>query len=246
MSDTFARALLNPNASAPEDVLDAGGRFETYRSNYFSRLIIVLNEQFPVTARLVGSEFFEATVQEYALSSPPTSPFLAQYGEKFPEFLKNFEPANKLPYLPDTARLEWLRVTALGKSTHLVFRISTERDLKKAILFPIKLAPGASVLKSEYPVGSIWKHHQLKSPKPISSWHNETVLIWRMNDRVHQMIISGEEEVLVSTENGEPFINHLQTIQDENQITALIETFVKFINLGILAPCVPENGEIKP
>ena len=67
-------------------------------------------DTFPAVRRLVGEQFFNAMARVYVQAEPPSSPLLFRYGETFPDFLERFEPAQKLVYLPDVARLEraWL------------------------------------------------------------------------------------------------------------------------------------------
>ncbi|WP_169566429.1 putative DNA-binding domain-containing protein [Sneathiella limimaris] len=242
MIKDFANAIRDHEAALPNDILNAGGRFNVYRRNYFSRLIDVLGEVFPVVKQLVGQEFFDAMAQEYATLFPPTSPLLVEYGKHFSEFLEDFEPAHQVPYLPDMARLEWARSTSQNGSFLPSNHISTAEDILRALNRPVMRAPNATLVKSFYPVGTIWTHHQREVPEPVSNWSGETVAIWHVNGDLHQVVIQGQEqEIFSAIRDGTPFINDLEKIEDEQKATFMIEVFVKYINLGLLIIANPET-----
>ena len=61
--DAFAAALLDPGSPLPDGITTARGRadrarFAVYRNNVFVGLTNALARRFPVTERLVGTEFF--------------------------------------------------------------------------------------------------------------------------------------------------------------------------------------------
>ncbi|MBE7635675.1 hypothetical protein GUA87_02375 [Sneathiella sp. P13V-1] len=235
MIEAFANAVTDLGANTPDDVVNTGGRFNTYRSNYFSSLIAVLTEQFPVTAELVGPEFFDALVQEYATQIPPTSPVMGIYGERFAEFLEGFEPVQQVPYLADVARLEWARATAKTVIALLPHQISSEDEILQAINFPAVISKGATLLHSPYPVGTIWANHQQETPAPIADWKAETVAVWQGEDDIQQVIVPEDElECFAEILEGAPFVNYLQQIEDEEQVAVKIGAFINYLNLGFL------------
>lgn len=245
MINNFANVIQKAETRLSDDVINIGGRFGAYRSNYFSRLISTLEAQFPVTSQLVGQDFFSALVQEYATRFPPSSPFLSQYGKDFSNFLMDFEPVQQVPYLPDVARLEWARAIAQTVIGLPPRPLSSEEDILHALNLPVSLALGASLVHSAYPIGTIWARHQEDAPEPVTNWHSETVAIWPASEGLWQNLLSDEEQTFFEEiELGRPIGAHLQSLEDEAQIAAMIGAFVKFINLGFLTFHDPENGEL--
>ena len=111
----FAAALLDPERAAPAGLTGPNGkravkRFAAYRNNVVVGLVDALASTYPAVQRIVGEPFFRAAARLHALTSPPTSPLIAEYGRGFPDFLAAFEHARSMPYLPDVARIEraWL------------------------------------------------------------------------------------------------------------------------------------------
>jgi hypothetical protein len=156
-------AILDGNLEAVAsfvrpDRLAAVDRLRIYRHHTQTSLATALADNFPVTCRLVGKNFFDAAARRYMAECPPGEPCLSAYGATFPDFLARFEPAQALPYLPDVARLEWLRieVTHAPDQAPLDLRAlaalppEAQRTLKLALL------PVARLLASLYPIDRIW------------------------------------------------------------------------------------------
>jgi hypothetical protein len=112
LTATFRSALASgalPPGVTARDPAEAGRRFAVYRNNVAHSLTRALATRFPVIERLLGAQFFAALAREFLTAHPPASPMLFRWGEAFPGFLQAFSAAGRLPYLPDVARLEWLR-----------------------------------------------------------------------------------------------------------------------------------------
>lgn len=165
----FARALLDPARPAPADLLtwngsDPAARLAVYRNNVVMSLLGVLADTFPVTRELVGDAFFRAMGRDFVRAQPPTGPVMAEYGAGFPDFIRGFEPAQALPYLPDVARLEWLRLVALHAADaaplsagDIAPRLAGAADLSA---WRLRLHPSFAVLRADHAAVSIWAAHQ--------------------------------------------------------------------------------------
>ena len=97
----FAEALLDPACALPEGITSVRGiadaaRFAVYRNNVHVGLTGALAKRFPVVRRLVGEEFFAGMARVYAGLHKPASPLLFEYGDEFPDFVEQFEPARGL------------------------------------------------------------------------------------------------------------------------------------------------------
>lgn len=165
----FRAALFDPRHATPLDWCTSDGsdpapRLAVHRNNVVGSLVDALADNFPVTERLTGSEFFRAMAAVFVRSHPPQSPILAHYGAEFPAFIANFGPASGLPYLADLARLEFAWVTAYHAAdasaldaTALGRALSTPEALHE-----LRFAwhPSLQVLGSPYAVVSLWAAHQ--------------------------------------------------------------------------------------
>jgi Putative DNA-binding domain len=195
----FTKSLLDRTMPVPADIRGAtrrraDRRFAVYRNNVASGLAQALAMRFPVVKRLVGEEFFRAMAHVYATAELPRSPIMLYYGETFPAFIDDFEPARPVPYLGDIARLEMAR----GRAYHAAD--ATPLDLGAfAALSPDRLAdtsvrlhPSLSIITSSHPIYSIW--HMNQDPVRFTlAWAKEAVLVARPRLKVRtQRITHGD------------------------------------------------------
>ncbi len=200
----FARALGDPELPVPEGVTglqasQAERRFAIYRNNVAVSLIDALEDSFPVTAALVGEEFFRAMAGEYARTSKPASPVLSQYGTGFPDFIGSFTPAGNVPYLADVARIEVAWTSAYHAADAVPCSIAAVSSLgEHAAEARAVFLPSARLVASDYPVGSIWLSHQTGEAGAPQSWLGEAVLFWRPDMNVEIAILTDAKRAFLA------------------------------------------------
>lgn len=182
---SFISAVMDANTAAPNGLKNhtngpAGKRFDVYRNNVAVSLTEALIAAFPVVHKLVGDAFFKATAGVYLRAYPPSSPLMMFYGEEFPAFLSAFEPVQKIPYLPDIARLE----LAMRRSYHAADATAIDPNVLQTLApdallsARMHLAPAVQVIQSDWPIHAIYiANTQNDAPKPIIQ--PEAVLITR-------------------------------------------------------------------
>lgn len=192
--DAFAAALFDPGSPLPDGVTSARGgadetRFAVYRNNVFVGLTNALARRFPVTERLVGAEFFHGMARTYAQEHRPAAPLMFAYGGDFPDFIAAFAPAASLAYLPDIARLEVAWTDAYHAADAPPLAPADLATIPPEKLLAARLAPhpAARLIRSEYPIGTIWAAHQGDEVARIRDWRAETVFVARplLEVRVH-------------------------------------------------------------
>jgi len=128
-----------------------GARLRVHRETTLGALADALETTHPVCVRLVGAEFFRALARRFAREVPSRSPDLNDFGAELGGWLEGFPPARTLPYLADVARLEW----ALHRARH-----AAAPGLLDPARVVFRIAPGAALLDSPYPVDRIWETNQ--------------------------------------------------------------------------------------
>lgn len=207
----FARALREPQAPLPPirgRGLTAAQRLQVYRNNSYSALAAALRATFPVVEKLVGEEFFAAAAAACAATCDSRSGNIQDYGAVFPDFLRSYAPALSLGYLPDVAWLEWLRVesavagTAASLDLPALGRVPEEAQ--QGLRF--HLHPAARILRSPYPVVTIWEFCQAPEQQGQLSLGGagECVLVMRPQRDVYMRRLSaGEYRLLQALMSGE-------------------------------------------
>lgn len=190
MQRHFSNGLLDPSVPPPSGVIGpngraAGARYDVYRNNVTASLIEALAAAYPVVKTIVGKEFFDAMAALFTRKHPPKSPLMIYYGEEFPEFLTRFPPAAHLGYLPDVARVERARRWAYHGPDASPCAPSALSKLEGDNLYNARLVlhPTLKIVRSRYPVFSIWRFNSTKDKSPIGK-AKEITMISRPADQV--------------------------------------------------------------
>jgi len=199
----FAQALLDPARPVPEGVVSHRGdsdprRFAVYRNNVHVGLVGVLRAKYPVCARLVGEDFFTAMARTYVADHKPSSPIMMHYGADFAAFVRTFDPARSLPYLPDVAALEEAWSIAYNAADDRPAQIAEIAAAGADALPRLRLRahPAATLVSSDFPVGTIWSAHQAEAVAPVRGGA-EAVLVTRPHADVTVTVIPAADAVLV-------------------------------------------------
>jgi hypothetical protein len=186
VQEAFAGALADPLRTIPEGLLGPSawdaGRFAIYRNNIAVSLTEALVSHFPVCHRIVGDRFFTWIAQEFVAGHKPATPLLMSYGDDLPAFIESFEPAGDVPYLADMARLElaWIRAYHSLEQVPLGVEALKPLSLKDLMAARMVLHPSAQLVRSSYPIATIWAMHQPDNePVALQECEDEQVLVLR-------------------------------------------------------------------
>jgi len=159
----FAAALLDPQAPVPSMLTAHSARrpvrrFAGYRNNVVVGLVNALRARFPATEKIVGEEFFFAMARVFVTAHPPRSKILSDYGEDFPGFIAEFEPAAELHYLADVARIEAARTRAYhaADAQPLPLEAIAGLDPQRLAALHLTLHPSLQIVCSPHPIVTIW------------------------------------------------------------------------------------------
>lgn len=168
------------------DGVEPAARLRLYGNHVMTSLGEALGATFPVVRRLVGADFFAGMTRAFIRRHPPTSPCLFEYGEELPGFIASHAPAASLPYLADVARLEWAMNHAYYGEVEPALDAGSLTALapKRLAAIRFRLQPGCRVVRSEWPIDSIWRANQSDGDGSgvVLSAGARTVLVWRQGD----------------------------------------------------------------
>ena len=168
LQEDFAQVLaIGADAECAADLFHGTpdsikARLAVYRGNVLANTGGALTSTYPVTVKIVGKDFFEGLSREYLRRHPSGSGDLNVYGSEFAEFVAHFPHTQDLPYLPDVARLEWLVHRAYYAKESRLFAPSVLAKIPQDAWESLHatLAPGCSLLESQWPIVRIWQVHQ--------------------------------------------------------------------------------------
>src|SRR2546422_3638448 len=117
-----ASLVVHDDRGISAHVVDAGmspaERLDVYRSTFASVLTKAVRLSYPAVHRIVGAEFFDGAARIFIEAHPPKSACLDDYGEKFADFLSDFERSEE-------------HTSELQSRLHLVCRLLLEKKKKK-------------------------------------------------------------------------------------------------------------------
>jgi hypothetical protein len=209
----FAAALLDPSLSVPPDLVGPDGdscpkRFSVYRNNVVVGLIEALQANFPAVCRIVGEEFFRAMARAYVVSEPPTSPILLDYGAGFANFIGRFEPAARLLYLRDVARIEraWTEAYHAAEAVPLASAALTAIPTDRVPDLCFAVHPSLRLVCSQFPALTIWRMNVddgVPSPVDLESGGEDALVVRPAADVEVRSMPPGGAEFVAALANGQ-------------------------------------------
>jgi hypothetical protein len=183
----FAQGLTDPTRATPVDVVGPRGkaaikRYNVYRNNVTVSLIDALAATYPAVQRITGVDFFRAMARFHVRATPPTSPLLFEYGRDFPAFIEGYEPAQDMPWLADTARIEraWLDAYHAADVPPLSANVLAAIPSDRLADLVFSVHPAACIVRSAYPAVAIFAMNRVEGPiTPLRSSAAEDALITR-------------------------------------------------------------------
>lgn len=202
----FAAHILGPDqdalvAEVAGDTIPAAARLRVYRHHVFESLGTALAATFPTVQAVVGTDFFRRLARAYIAHALPEQPVLSEYGAGFAAFIADYGPACELPYLADIARLDWALNVAFHAPAGARLRAADLAALAADDLLSLRLevAPGATVVRSRYPLDRIW---QASQPTPASGSVDldaggaDLLVLRRADDAAFVSLSAGEQAFL--------------------------------------------------
>ena len=233
MQSAFALALLDPDATIPVGVIDPEGRpapkrFAVYRNNVATGLGNALEAAFPAVKSLVGDDFFRAMALAFLRQHPPQGRIMMLYGGEFPAFIKGFAPAASLGYLPDVARLE----QALRESYHSADAAALSAATIAAIpqhRWPdlrLHLSPALRVIRSDWPILSIWRA-AVKSGAAPQMGAEDVIVLRAEFDPEPQVLPQGGADFVAALQEGLSFQDALSRAGDGVDLAAILSLLIQ-------------------
>lgn len=184
---------------------------DVYRNNYRGNLHDALAGAYPVTAQLVGGEFFRYLSRHFIAQHPSRSGNLHHYGAEMADFVSSFEPAGTLPYLPDVAALEWACHRAYFAEDAPTLDIARLAQIPSGQYPDLVLRTHSSchLLRSRYPVVAIWHAHQ---PGAADDFQID------LDSGASIALVSRRDDVVIVNELSAADADWLQAIQGGTQL----------------------------
>lgn len=181
--------------------IDPAARLGIYRNAGYAIHVDALEAVFPALRALVGEACFDGLATRYSARRGSASGNLQRFGRDFATFVQAQAETAAYAWLPDVARLEWLRQEALlageAETPSLPYLLQSLQEAR-ADAIHLHLQPHVRVLCSEFPVLDLWTwalDPQGNPPDPRAP--GQCVLLWRRHTRVHMQALDAARGALV-------------------------------------------------
>jgi len=182
---------LGPHATILGNGLAPDARLRIYRHSSEAIHAGALRITYHAVLALVGEDYFDQTVRGYRRAHPSPSGNLQVFGARLAQYLETLPELHSLAYLPDVARLEWLRqesaLAADGASTaHAPAMGSWGADESSRV----GLHPSIRLLASTHPVLTIWRYAtQPTAGQLVLDGEGEHVVLWRQEGEIAMAVV---------------------------------------------------------
>ena len=108
-ASAFASYLRTGTVGALRDFCDTGAdlaRLRVYRNGFLKTCVDALRASYPSVERIVGEERFPALARPWVEAHPPGTASLVEYGEGFPQHLRDTRDRHGLDWLASFAALD--------------------------------------------------------------------------------------------------------------------------------------------
>lgn len=202
-----------------DDHISVKDRLGVYHNNIIGSMVEVLMENFPITTALVGEDFFKTMARHFCFDTPPTTPVMHHFGAGFDAFIRDYAPAQKLPYIADMASFDYAMNAAYyaANDTPLTPQSlgAIPPDALADTLLPLRAA--ATLLQSPYPLADIRafclnNSDSDNAPQPDLTPRAYAYLISRARNNVHIAPLTADEHhMLMHLQNRAPLGDAVST-----------------------------------
>ncbi len=188
--------------------LDAAARLDVYAQMYWARLHDVLYDDFPKTARALGSERFQRVACAHLARHPSEHPSVRHVGRGFADLLDEAPDVADVPFVGDLARLEWARLDVFDAADAEPLHLEDLRRIAPEDWphLRLELVPAVRRLRVGWAVCDVWAMIDAGQTGVCPTALEANVRVWRDGFVVYQATMDPAEcAAFERVANGEPF-----------------------------------------
>ena len=222
LQNRFLRALKHDDAALqphlrPLPRLSPAEQISIYRNNADNARIHALQECYPVCVKILGERYFRQLAKAFLRAHPSKHPDLNRYGAKMPSFIEELahtrEELNDFAYLPDLARLEYLRHRCYYREddAHTDYALLQKACGEAGRQPRLAVNHTVAVMSSTFPVYEIWREHQGADPRTefARPRQPQRLCVYRENTKPRAEKISDADYLILRSAARSPTLGEL-------------------------------------
>lgn len=191
-----------------DERLSSEERVDIYANMYFYRLLEVLREDYPATARVLGDVNFHNLITGYLLEYRPTEPSVMWAGRHLADFLRDHPLRAEFPFASDLAMLERATIDVFCAADEMPLVLSRMHAIapERWALVRMRRIAASAILAVEWKVTAVLRAVQESRQWERPAHEPGRVLVWRRNSRVlYRDLEPGEADALAMLQRTVPF-----------------------------------------
>ena len=245
--NAFSSALDGDDAALSAwwpDAAQGVAGLSIYRNTVCKGLADAIAASFPAVLAVVGSDWLREAAVLFAHSHPPSQASLAHYGEGFPGWLAEFEPARQLSYLPDLARLDrlWTEAHLAADSVCLAPEALAALSPETFDSVSLQLVPSVRLVMFDTSIPDLWialRRPQIPDALELQD-EAQAVLIWRpQNDVQTKSLKPAAFAFLEACRRGESVAAAVAMAATHMPLAEMPEMFADLFSCGVFAAVIP-------
>lgn len=211
-----------------------------YRRNYRENHVQSLAGTYTRVVTLVGDDYFRQLGWRYLAAHPGASGDLNDYGAHFPAFLEQLLPqapgGERLPYLPDMARLDWACIQALRApcgNPHALAELARWPPQHQGSA-GMRLHPACTLLLSRFPLHRLWRLAEGEALTVDLDAGGEAVLVSRPAQTVQVTRLDAATTCLLQQWQTQPLAASLQQVAAHHPDTDITRLLPTLLPLGVI------------
>jgi len=216
-------------------LIKAEHRLRVHQDTIFENFVNALKITYPSIWRLIGSDCARGVALAYSheFVNITDRSNISGFGENFPDFLEKFPSVKHLDYLPDYARIEWLRSRSYEAINQKIisaekFNESMSSD-PEAVIF--KFNRSVFFLRSSWALAKIQRLLDEPDSEKIDIMHEECfLLICRVNGRIETLFLEEDQwKFLFALKNGITLGQALEQIGSSDDVDTKISAVIRLL-----------------
>lgn len=243
--DQIFRSLISPKRSNPSFIkvnksIRTQERLGVNRYTIIQNFVKDLRISYPGVWKLLGEECARGAALAYAhyLKHLTSRGNINKFGANFPEYLRTFPPTSDLIYLPDFAKLEWLRALSHDARQESVVSIEELQSVIADNIESYKFRFNSSVffMISKFPLSEIQDLLERENSEPITlSARGSYIIICRVDNNVRNIFLDQHSwEFLFSLSQGNSLGTALCKLDNTKSTQRLEQLFTLILSNKML------------
>ena len=211
-------------------------RITVHRDTVFENFITNLQIIYPGIWKLIGKDCAKGVALAYShdFNNLTNRSQIGDFGANFPEFLSKFPSTKHLQYLPDYARLEWLKSKSYEAHNYEAIKIEELQSFFQGDIESYKLIlnPSIFLFESRFPLMNIQELLENKDIDNLDLYETQCcIIVCRVQGKIETLYVENNQwSFLQAIHKGDLISDAMEVFSQEDMIDEITQIIHLMIN----------------